>query len=70
MTDDPFSPEADPYRVSQKVTRREVARLVAAVATASSVALGGCATTRRLACPTQSDKERCQAPFCRYFGKR
>jgi hypothetical protein len=65
--EDPFDPAADPYPPAPRVTRREVAKLVAAAACVVSA----CVAPRRLACATKpEDRESCQARFCRYFRPR
>lgn len=66
MNDDPFSPEADPYRPidDERVARREL--LLGAAALVPLVA--GCALTKqRLACaPAPAATGGCQHRFCRY----
>lgn len=64
MSDDPFSPEADPYPEPPKLGRRDVAKLLVL----STTVLSSCAAHRRLACQSQpNNTERCQAKFCRYY---
>ena len=65
MSDDPFSPEADPYAPDPKVARRELAKLVALPLLAAPV-LQACAHLP-LGCPPKAEDERsCQHRFCRY----
>lgn len=78
MSDDPFSPEADPYPPKREgqhsdsllLTRREVAKLALAVPLCS--ALPSCAV-HRLGCETlPGDPRSCRHRFCRYYqeGRR
>jgi len=66
MTDDPFSPEANPYP-DLRPTRRELA--LGALAVSALGLTAGC-VPRRLACATApGDREHCQMKFCRYYRK-
>jgi hypothetical protein len=62
---DPFAPEADPDPPDSRVSRRELAALLAAGPAVTW--LSGCVGPRLACAPQRENATSCQHRFCRYF---